>query len=226
MTSHPNHIPPKGSLMTSEKWLPIGGYEGLYEVSDTGRVRSLDRTIVRCDGITMRLRGQVLACYKSRHYLKVELCKRGVQRTGLIHQLVCAAFHGPRPEGNVVRHLNGDYLDNRAENLAWGTYAENTQDMIAHGNAYWSNQTHCIRGHEFTPENTRTGGGRRTCRACERIRSVAKNRQRDELRRSSQPSKSCRVCSAQFKSHPRSVYCSPDCKRVSRTVAFKAGVPA
>lgn len=47
--------------------------------------------------------------------------------------LVCTVFHGPRPDGHEVAHLNGDPLDNRAENLAWKTPAANQADRIEHG---------------------------------------------------------------------------------------------
>jgi hypothetical protein len=50
-----------------------------------------------------------------------------------IHEIVCSTFHGPRPSGQQVRHLNGSRADNRAANLAWGTKAENEADKIAHG---------------------------------------------------------------------------------------------
>ncbi len=52
-----------------------------------------------------------------------------------IHQLVCEAFHGPRPDGLQVRHLNGIKTDNRASNLVWGTPAENHADKVRHGTA-------------------------------------------------------------------------------------------
>ena len=53
-----------------------------------------------------------------------------------VHRVVCLAYHGVQPEqAQVVRHLDGNILNNRAANLCWGTYAENEADKIAHGTA-------------------------------------------------------------------------------------------
>lgn len=59
----------------------------------------------------------------------------GKQKRAHIHHLVCEAFHGPRPEGLLALHRNGDKLDNRAENLYWGTSRQNMEDSIRHGTA-------------------------------------------------------------------------------------------
>lgn len=90
----------------------------------------------------------------------------------LIHQLVLAVFVGTRPEGLVVRHLNGNSRDNRLSNLAYGTAAQNAQDAIAHGVNANLNKTHCPHGHEYTVANTyvRPDGKRRKCRACNAAR--------------------------------------------------------
>jgi hypothetical protein len=66
-------------------------------------------------------------------YLVVRLGTGGPSTLHQVHALICEAFHGPKPEGCEVRHLNGDPGDNRAENLAWGTSAENKADMERHG---------------------------------------------------------------------------------------------
>lgn len=55
------------------------------------------------------------------------------QRTRKVHIAICEAYHGPRPDGLVVRHMNGNALDNRAANLKWGTYEENAADKVRHG---------------------------------------------------------------------------------------------
>lgn len=82
---------------------------------------------------------------------------------------VAEAFHGPRPAGLLVRHLNGRSADDRAVNLRYGTKAENTFDSIEHGTHHYAAATHCKRGHEFTPENTRMEGRGRRCLACKRL---------------------------------------------------------
>lgn len=85
-----------------------------------------------------------------------------------VHHSVAEAFLGPRPNGMQIRHLDGDKLNNRVGNLRYGTPSENVRDVLRHGRHFQANQTHCIHGHEFTPENTyvspSTGG--RVCLAC------------------------------------------------------------
>jgi hypothetical protein len=207
-----------------EIWKPVLGYDGFYEVSDHGSVRSLDRQITYPAGHTANLRGVTLSQKLNHYYMRVELCREGVQRSWCVHRLVCDAFNGEKPSPSaVIRHLNGDAMDNRAENLRWGTPAENTADMMAHGMGFWANQTHCIRGHEFTAENTRlsNNGHRRNCRACARIRRVPADAVRAEVRRANRPFLTCRVCETTFQGHPHKAFCSEDCKKASRRVAFK-----
>lgn len=202
-------------------WRPVWGYEGLYEVSAAGVVRSVDRTVDYRNGRSVRLKGKVLSPKYQGHYWRVGLSKSGIAYTWCVHRLVCEAFHGERPDGAVVRHLNGNYLDNRAENLCWGTWAENSADMVRHGRS-GASRTHCKHGHEFTPENTRTSQGKRECRACDRLRSIPKNQARKALRLANRQDMQCRVCGDLFKGkQPRAAYCSITCKRKSRTVAFK-----
>lgn len=121
-----------------EEWRPVCGYEGRYEVSSFGNVRSLLRKVRRHDGHWQTHAGRVLRQTVGTHgYPTVALCngaERGTTRT--VHTLVAAAFLGPRPEGHEVRHKNGNRLDPRADNLAYGTGADNQADRIAHG-------THC-----------------------------------------------------------------------------------
>lgn len=154
----------------SKFWLAVPGYEGLYEVSDIGEVRSRDR---KCNGNTSGIaRGKLLRGYIDRDgYRIVSLSsKGGVKQKFRAHRLVLEAFVGPCPEGCLARHLNGNPLDNWVENLAWGTPTENSADMIRHGTFRRSTRTHCLNGHELTPENTYTppGTGKRQCRTCNR----------------------------------------------------------
>jgi hypothetical protein len=114
-----------------EEWRPVVGCEGRYEVSDHGRVRSIDRTIVRRSG-QVRRRGQVLARrFNSTPYPYAQLGRSGGNRA--VHLLVLLAFVGPRPEGMQCRHLDGNGANCHLSNLAWGTVAENTADKLAHG---------------------------------------------------------------------------------------------
>ena len=99
-----------------ERWLPVGGYEGLYEVSDLGRVRSLPR---------FHAGGRVLKPAYNGPVAQVCLRRDGRSRTFKVHSLVAAAFLGPRPEGHEVCHGPAGRLDNRLANLSYGTKSKN-----------------------------------------------------------------------------------------------------
>lgn len=123
--------------MTSsdEIWRDIPGYEGRYQASDHGRIRSLDQ-LVRCGngGKGTRLcKGRVLrpAGQQSDPHLRVTLGNKAP--SALVHVLVALTFIGPRPEGCDVRHLDGDPQNNRADNLAYGTRRENILDVYRTG---------------------------------------------------------------------------------------------
>lgn len=149
----------------TERWLPVVGWEGLYEVSDQGRVRSLDRWV-----LNKTRRGRVLTPHLH-PYGYVDLCRDATRMKTTVHSLVASAFLGPRPAGMEARHLDGNHLNNRVENLKWGTHSENMLDTVAHGTNVNANKTHCPQGHEYTEENTYTWRGRlvgRICRKCNR----------------------------------------------------------
>lgn len=76
-------------------------------------------------------------------YLRFNTYRNRKWQQHSVHVAVCTAFHGPRPEAaNGVRHLNGDPQDNRAENLAWGTYLENEADKRRHGHGLLGERHH------------------------------------------------------------------------------------
>lgn len=146
-------------------WLPVVGYEGLYQVSDDGSLNTKSR---RGEWIPRAI------CTDKNGYRRVTLSLDGKKYCRLVHHLVLEAFVGPRPEGHECRHLNGNPGDNRLENLQWGTSTENSFDVVRHGNHPSAVKTHCKRGHEFTPENTMPNGpGGRGCRTCNRERAAA-----------------------------------------------------
>ncbi|QOV97595.1 NUMOD4 motif-containing HNH endonuclease [Rhodococcus pyridinivorans] len=162
---------------TGEVWKSAPGWEGIFEVSDLGRVRSLPRIAVRKNGTPCSVRGRILHPYrKSSGHLILSVPKHaGGQGRASVHALVAEAFLGPRPDGHEVRHLDGNPANNRVTNLAYGTRTDQRFDDVRNGVHPMAGKTHCIRGHEFTPENTRTytaatGRTHRYCRACERDR--------------------------------------------------------
>lgn len=116
-----------GHAMLNETWKAVVGYEGIYEVSDIGRVRSLDRPGRRPG---WRLKGKILKQTIGSHgYLTVNLHNRA-QITRTVHGLVAQTFFGPRPYGQEARHGVHGRLDNSVENLEYGTHKENEKDKI------------------------------------------------------------------------------------------------
>lgn len=119
-----------------ENWVPIDGYDGLYEVSDAGMVRSLKRTTTS---------GRVLSQRAGTGgYLNVCLCKNNRKKTFVVHRLVARAFLD-NPEGKPeVNHKNGIRTDNRAENLEWVTRGENEKhayEVLGKSpRAYWKDK--------------------------------------------------------------------------------------
>ena len=115
----------------------MAGYEGCYEVSDKGRVRSLDRQVKsqnRWGPVTLRWPGKLLTLLENQDgYLKVLLSKNGKTTNKLVSTLVAEAFLGSRPYGLLVLHNDGNAKNNRATNLRYGTQRDNMQDSIKHG---------------------------------------------------------------------------------------------
>ena len=160
--------------MTEEVWRPVFGYEGSYEVSSAGRVRSIPRSVTRSDGRVFTYRGQVLSLKFQHHYWRVGLSRDGETISWFVHRLVCEAFHGQKPSGHVVRHLNGVSTDNGAFNLAWGTPAENSADMVAHGNSRASDR-------EMTVAERVRSNGIEALRDAIRVRKDATSTEREAL---------------------------------------------
>lgn len=119
----------------SDIWRDIPGFEGCYQASDAGMVRSLGRTVTYKDGRIARVPGKVLTpAVDGRGYLVVNLSKDGRPRTFAVHVVIAVTFIGPRPIGDIhVRHLDGDSQNNVLKNLKYGTRAENERDKILHG---------------------------------------------------------------------------------------------
>ena len=165
----------KATQPEPEQWLPVPGYEGKYEASSLGRIRSLDHYVNAGGGRQRIAKGRVLKPFPANYY-KVSLSGR---RKCNVHTLVALAFLGPRPEGMEVCHNNGDRFDNRIENLRYDTHAENQLDVRRHGGRVYDRRKACFNGHEYIGdsfyEKPEPGGYlRRVCRVCERERDRAR----------------------------------------------------
>lgn len=153
-----------------EAWRPVVGWDA-YEISDQGRVRSVDREVWDCRGRLRRLKGKLLAPTFSQGYFRVSLSLDNHAFKVKVCSLVLEAFVGPHPEGMECCHGPGGSADDRLENLRWGTSSENKFDIVRAGNHFQARKTYCKNKHEFTPENTieRTDSkGHRRCLACKR----------------------------------------------------------
>ena len=117
-----------------EIWKPIPGYEGIYEASNLGRIRSVPGKITSNARYEKRVwKTRVLKpkrqTSRCRGDGRVSLWKNGVQKDHLISRLVASAWLGKPEDGMTVNHINGDWKDNRPENLEWVTL----EDNIRHG---------------------------------------------------------------------------------------------
>ena len=111
-----------------EEWKDIQGYEGLYQVSNYGRVKSLEREIIRSNGKPQIIRERILrGLNNSKDHYHVRLQKNKEYEQPYIHRLVAKAFI-PNPNNyTVVHHINEDPTDNRVENLEWIDFGEHTK---------------------------------------------------------------------------------------------------
>lgn len=165
---------------TIERWKPVKGYEGIYEVSDHGRVRSVDRTVNYSDGRVHRYKGKVLSAGLSKRggYPLVSLYTQGKNQSHYVHSLVAETFIGPRLEGTEVCHSDGNPTNNHVGNLRYGTSSDNELDKVRHGTHYNAAKMHCPLGHELFAENIPPSIaklGRRQCLACARARTRVHN---------------------------------------------------
>ncbi len=110
----------------NEIWKPILNFENRYKISNMGRVYSeLSNRVLKPGSVYSR--GNI----QNRYYI-VGLTKNGKTRPYFVHRIVLDSFFGPRKEKEQCRHLNGNSLDNRIENLKWGTNKENAKDRKKH----------------------------------------------------------------------------------------------
>lgn len=108
----------------NEEWRHVVGYEGIYEVSNFGRVRALSPR-------SWKLNPGGIIKPKLDDYLRVTIYKNGERKTHAVHVLVATAFLGPRPDGHVVDHVDNNKQNNHAVNLQYLTWRGNTRKSIA-----------------------------------------------------------------------------------------------
>ncbi len=166
---------------TDERWRAVPNYEGLYEVSSAGTVRSVDRVVHYESGRVVRWTGRTLVqTMRPDGHVQVTLAHplRG-HRQSKVHAIVASAFLGPRIDGDVIRHLDGLSTNNTVENLAYGSQSENAFDSVRHGTHPQSRKAHCPRGHRLCDPNLRAGSkrdGYRGCLACSRAQGFIQKR--------------------------------------------------
>jgi hypothetical protein len=118
-----------------ELWTSIPGYDGFYEVSNYGNVRSLTRFVPYGRHKGMTYKGRDITLFLSNNYPSVKLSKAGITKTTYVHELVLLAFEGDRPasiDRSEIRHLDGNKLNNKLSNLKYGTIKENVADRKLH----------------------------------------------------------------------------------------------
>lgn len=114
--------------MSLEIWKDIEGYEGKYQVSSLGRIKSADYLWGK-----RKMKGRVFALKNKTRYVNAALYKNNVRKDCNVHRLVSLAFV-PNPLGlKYVNHKNGIKTDNKAENLEWVTHQENIDHAYANG---------------------------------------------------------------------------------------------
>lgn len=133
--------------MQSEIWKDIPGYQGYYQVSDFGRVRSVDRLVVsgcpwHANGMRLS-KGKILR--QNRHLdgrLNVGLFKEGLREERNVHRLVLRTFVSECPDGMEGCHNDGDASNNSLTNLRWDTHQKNMDDQVIHGTRQRGEKSH------------------------------------------------------------------------------------
>jgi len=128
--------------MEKEIFKDIPEYEGLYQISNLGRVKSLEK-FRRSAKNSYRIHPEkILKQRICNTYFQVALSKNTKKKYYYIHTLLLETFIKKRPKNYFCRHLDGNPLNNNLNNLKWGTRSENAQDSIKH-NTFARGEKHC-----------------------------------------------------------------------------------
>ena len=152
-----------------EIWKDIPEYEGYYQASNLGRIRSLDRTVLTSNGHDRFYKGRIIEGNVQKGYRQTALSSDGIGRRYAFSQLVAMAFLGHEPNGHelVVDHKNGDKSDDRVDNLRIVTNRANTstcfrsdRDSLSseHAGVYWNEWASKWRA-QIQHDGVRTGLG-------------------------------------------------------------------
>lgn len=105
-----------------EEWKPVKGYEGYYEVSNTGKVRSLDRSVIIRGGVVQHRKGKMISSHiDKKGYVNVNISKNGKNNTLKVHRLVAQSFIPNPNKYPQVNHKDEDKANNHVNNLEWCT---------------------------------------------------------------------------------------------------------
>lgn len=117
--------------MNKEEWKDIKGYEGLYQISTHGKIRSLGRYIKSKNNSERFIKGRILKFFRDKQgYLKKDISKNGKKETCRVHRLVLTAFDRPPKPGEQCNHKDGNKQNNDILNLEWVTAYENERHSI------------------------------------------------------------------------------------------------
>ena len=129
-------------MNNTEIWKDIPGYEGIYQVSDIGNVKSLGREVLRNGKYPIKIKEKILKpSPNSEGYLLVVLCNNGLKKTMKVHILVAMAFLNHKPDGThkiCIDHINNNKLDNRLVNLQLITNRENSSKDKKNGTSQYT----------------------------------------------------------------------------------------